>query len=98
MFPIAFVVPAVLVLLVALYVAVRDLRNAFLQRARAGAGPLLTTTGETFMILATIAMFVQGRPAGLVLAPAGGWILFFGGVLLVFVGQGMERRRAALRR
>ncbi len=97
MFPIAFVVPAVIVLLVALYVAVRDLRKAFLVRARGGVGPLLTTTGETFMILATIAMFVQGRPAGLVLAPAGGWILFFGGFLLVFVGQGMESRHALRR-
>lgn len=97
MFPVGFVIPAVMVLLVALYVAVRDMRQALAGRARAGNGPLVTTTGETLMIVATIAMFVQGRPAGLVLAPFAGYILFFGGAVLVFVGQGMESRRALRR-
>ncbi len=94
MLPLGFALPAILVLLVALFVAARDLRSA-LQRVRpAGAGPLVTNLGEVSMILATIAVFQQGRPAGLMLAPVGGYLLFFGGSVLVFVGMSMESLRA----
>ncbi len=95
MFPLGFVMPAVVVLLVALYVAVRDLGRALAARGTAGSGPLLATAGETFMIVASIAVFMQGRPAGLQMSPLGGYLLFFGGTVLVFVGMGMESRRVA---
>jgi hypothetical protein len=97
MFPLGFVIPAVVILLVALYVAVRDVGRALVARPNSGNGPLLTTVGETAMILATIAVFIQGRPAGLIMAPVGGYLLFFGGTVLVFVGMSMESRRAARR-
>ncbi len=95
MFPIGFVLPAVVLLLVALYVAVRDVGRALATRNAVGNGPLLTTAGETMMIIASIAVFMQGRPAGLQMSPLGGYVLFFGGTVLVFVGMGMESRRAA---
>jgi hypothetical protein len=97
MLPIGFVVPAVLLLLVGLYAAVRDVRGAAARRASAGPGPLLTAVGEALMIVAAIAVFLQGRPAGLMLAPVGGYLLFFGGAALLFVGMTLESLRAARR-
>ena len=93
MFPIGFALPAILALLVALYVAVRDVRGAARRMGSAGSGPLLTTLGETMLILGTIAMFAQGRPAGLMMAPVGGYVLFLGGATLLFVGMTMESLR-----
>ena len=94
MLPLGFALPAILLLLVALFVAVRDLRSALARVRAVGAGPLVTNTGEVFMILAAIAVFQQGRPAGLMLSPVGGYLLFFGGAVLVFVGMTMESLRA----
>ncbi len=95
MFPIGFMLPAVLVLLVALYVAVREAVAASSALAAAGAGPLVTATGEIMLIAGAVAMFAQGWVAGLVLAPMPAFVLFFGGAVLFFVGMGMESRHAA---
>ena len=94
MLPLGFALPVIALLLVALFVAVRDLRNAARRLRMTGAGPLVTNTGEVSMILAAIAVFQQGRPAGLMLAPVGGYLLFLGGAVLVFVGMTMESLRA----
>ncbi len=94
MLPLGIALPALALLLVALVVALRDLRRSATRLGTAGAGPLVTNAGEVFMIVAAMAVFQQGRPAGLMLAPAGGYLLFFGGALLLFVGQTMESQRA----
>lgn len=93
MFPLGFALPAILLLLVALAVAVRDWRSAIQRMRVSGVGPLVTNTGEVMMIAATMAVFAQGRPAGLEMSPLGGYILFLGGTALVFVGMTMESLR-----
>jgi hypothetical protein len=95
MLPIGFVVPAVAVLLVALYVTVRELRAAGTGLQTHGVGPLVTNTGETMLIVAALCVFLQGWIGGLVLVPLGGFALFFGGALLFFVGMSLESLRAA---
>lgn len=97
MFPIAFMLPAVLVLLVALYVAVREAAAAGSSLATGGPGPLLTAVGEIMLIAGAIAMFTQGRFGGLVLAPMPAFIVFMGGSALFFVGMGFESRHALKR-
>ena len=95
MLPIGLVVPAVLVLLLALYVALRELRAAGDGVRSHGAGPLLTNAGESMLIVGALCVFLQGWIGGLVLVPLGGFVLFFGGSLLFFVGMSLESRRAA---
>ncbi len=97
MFPIGFALPAVVILLVALFVATRELLDAAGARARAGNGPLLTATGETLLILGALAMFLQGWVAGLVLVPMAALVVFLGGTTLTFFGMGMESVRAQRR-
>lgn len=94
MLPLGFALPALVLLLVALVVALRDLGRALGRLGTAGAGPLVTNTGEVFMIVAAMAVFQQGRPAGLMLSPLGGYVLFFGGAALLFVGMTLESVRA----
>ncbi len=95
MLPIGFVVPAVVVLLVALYVAVRELRAAGDGLQVHGAGPLVTNAGEAMLIVGALCVFLQGWIGGLELAPLAGFVLFFGGALLFFVGMSMESLHAA---
>lgn len=95
MFPIGFMLPAVVLLLIALYVAVHEMRGAAETRARSGMGPILTAVGESLLILGALAVFLQGWIGGLVLAPYAGFFVFLGGTALTFVGMGLESRRAA---
>jgi CDP-diglyceride synthetase len=97
MFPIGFALPAVVVLLVALFVAVRELLGAADARARAGNGPLLAAAGETLLIVGALTVFLQGWVAGLVLAPMAAFVVFLGGTTLTFFGMGMESVRAQRR-
>ncbi len=94
MLPLGLALPFILLLPVALFVAGRDLIRALARRRTGGLGPVVTNAGEVFMILAALAVFQQGRPAGLMLAPAGGYLFFFGGAVLVFVGMTLESLRA----
>ncbi len=96
MLPLGFMLPAVLLLLIALYVTVREGRAAMASPG-AGAGPVVTALGEGMMIVGALAVFLQGWLAGLVLAPLPAFVLFFGGASLFFVGMGLESRRAARR-
>jgi len=95
MLPIGFVVPAVVVLLVALYVALRELHAAGAAREAHGVGPLVSNAGEAMLIVGALCVFLQGWIGGLVLVPLGGFVLFVGGALLFFVGMSMESRRTA---
>ncbi len=95
MLPIGLVVPAVVVLLVALYVALRDLRAAGDGLEAHGAGPLVTNVGEAALIVGALCVFLQGWLGGLVLAPLAGFVVFVGGALLFFVGMSMESLHAA---
>lgn len=97
MLPLGLVVPALLVFLLALLVALRELRRAAAEARTGGAGPVLTVVGEALLLLGAIAVFAQGWVAGLVLAPMGGFVLFVGGALLFFVGMSVESLHAAKR-
>ncbi len=96
MFPLGFMLPAVVLLAIALYVTGREARQAA-SRTAGGAGPLVTALGEGMMLVAALAVFLQGWIAGLVLVPLAAFVLFFGGASLFFVGMGLESRHAARR-
>ncbi len=97
MLPLGLVIPALLIFVLALLVALRELRAAADKRRTAGPGPIVTVAGEALLLLGSIAVFAQGWVAGLVLAPLAGFVLFVGGALLFFVGMSMESLRAARR-
>ncbi len=97
MLPLGLVVPALLVFLLALLVALRELRRAAAEVNRAGAGPVVTVVGEALLLLGASAVFAQGWLAGLVLAPMGAFVLFVGGALLFFVGMSLESLHVAKR-
>jgi len=95
MLPLGLVIPALLVFLLALLVVARELRRAAQNVRTAGAGPLLTVTGEGMLIMGGIMVFAQEWVAGLRLDPLGGFVLFVGGALLFFVGETVENLRTA---
>ncbi len=97
MLPLGLVIPALLVFVLALLVALRELRAAAEKRRTAGPGPIVTVTGEAMLLVGAIAVFAQGWLAGLVLAPLAGFVLFLGGAILFFVGMSLESLKAARR-
>ncbi len=95
MLPLGLVIPALLVFALALLVVVRELGRAAQNVRTAGAGPLLTVTGEGMLVIGAIMVFAQEWVAGLRLDPFGGFVLFVGGSLFFFVGETMESLRPA---
>jgi len=95
MLPLGLVVPALLVFMLALLVALHELRAAAGEVTRAGVGPVVTVTGEVLLLVGAVAVFAQGWLAGLVLAPMGGFLLFVGGAALFFLGMSLASGRAA---
>ena len=97
MFPLGFAAPAAVIVLVGLYVAARELREAAEARGKLGWGPLVMGTGEGMLLLGALCLFLQGWVAGLVLTAPAAFVLFLGGAVLFFVGTGMESVRAGRR-